>query len=305
MVFPLLLMTACHHPVVQKPDLSLKPAVECRVIQHHFGETCVPLKLRRIVALNPNSNLDPLIALGIKPIGYAAGVEGKEGLSSVSFDDVKGATNVGKADQPSLEKIVMLKPDLILAINRNSYQSLSAIAPTVAPVPSWLNDSTANEAFFKSNLRFVAKVVGEEAKAEEVISQYQKRIEEFRQRLGNQLEQIEVSVIYYTVGLVYTPAAKSGDASADVLIDTGLRYKRPTPGAPFSIETIEAYDTDILFIITFEREPLSFFSQHPLLSRLKAVKNNRVYLVSPKRWDTTGILGANQILDDLEKYLVK
>lgn len=274
-------------------------------IEHEFGKTCVPFNPQRIVALSPDTNLDPLIALGIKPVGYTADIyAGKEVLSGVSLEDVAGATNVGKPDQPSIEKILLLKPDLILSSRYNSqYQLLSAIAPTIV-VPSPNLEKPADEAFFKQNLRYVAKVLGEETRAEELLHQYEKRIEQLQQRLGNQLEQIEVSVIYYSNGLVYTPA-RNYDAMADVLIDTGVRYKRPAPGETFGIESIEKYDTDILFIINLDRKPLSFYSQHPLFSRLKAFKNNRAYLVPVERWDTRGISGANQILDNLFKYLLE
>ncbi|MCU0537451.1 MAG: iron-siderophore ABC transporter substrate-binding protein [Hydrococcus sp. Prado102] len=303
----LLLVTSCAKLSSEKNVTSIQqPGVttECRIIQHEFGETCVPLQPQRIIALSPDIALDPIIALGIVPVGYTSYYNGtgKEVLSSVSFDDVKGATSVGTSDQPSLEKIFMLKPDLILATKNDPYKLLSAIAPTVV-VPSPNLDKPANEAFFKENLRYIGKVLGEEAKAEEVLEQYHKRIEQLQQRLGNQLKQIEVSLIYYSDGYVYTPA-KNYDASADVLIDTGLRYKRPLLGANFSIESMKEYDTDVLFIINLNRKPLSFFSQHPIFSRLQAVKNNRTYLVNLERWDTRGILGANQILDDLFKYLL-
>jgi iron complex transport system substrate-binding protein len=301
----LLLITACSQSGSRSPHLPLTPASECRVIQHEFGETCVPLHPQRIVALHPAFTLDPSLALGIKPIGYTSDrVGGKEIIGSVSLDDVAGATNVGKPFEPSLEKILLLKPDLILTSHYSphpsQYQLLSAIAPTVQ-VPF---DSLANEALFKQTLRYVANVFGEKAKAEEILSQYQKRIEEFRQRLGNQLEQIEISVIYYNMGLVYTPMV-NGDASADVLRDTGLHYKLPHPGAPMSIESLDEYNADILFIISDEQRPPSFYKQHPLFSHLKAVKNNRAYPVSPDRWDTPSILGANRVLDDLFKYLLE
>lgn len=280
-----------------------QPPVECQVIQHEFGKTCVPLNPQRIVALSPDLTLDPLIALGIKPVGYTADkYRGKEVLLGVSLDDVAGATNVGKPDQPSVEKILMVKPDLILATKYHPHDLLSAIAPTVV-VPTPNLETPEDEAFFKLNLRYVAQVLGKEAKAEEVLNQYYKRIEQLQQRLGNQLKQIEVSVIYYASGLVYTPA-RNYDATADVLIDTGVRYKRPAPGANISIESIDEYNTDILFIINTERRPRSFYTQHPIFSRLKAFKNNHAYLVPLETWDTRGISGANKILDDLFKYLL-
>ncbi|MFQ4146618.1 ABC transporter substrate-binding protein [Chlorogloeopsis sp. ULAP02] len=137
MALSLLLITACYQPIIQKSDLSPKPSVECRIIQHKSGKTCVPLKSQRIIALEPESVLDPMLALGIKPIGYAAyNSKGGEYLPAISSDEITGATNVGSPYQPSLEKILMLKPDLILAADygnsREIYELLSAIAPTVS-----------------------------------------------------------------------------------------------------------------------------------------------------------------------------
>ncbi|MGF1567518.1 MAG: iron-siderophore ABC transporter substrate-binding protein [Nodosilinea sp.] len=289
---------------IQQPVL----ASECRMIQHEFGQTCVPFNPKRVVALDPFLNLDPLVALGIKPIGYTSdiGAEGAEIISSIPIDDLKGATNVGTSNQPSLEKVLLLKPDLILSTNNHPYQLLSAIAPTV-PVLSPNPDAPGNEAFFKENLRYVARVLGKETKAAEILSQYQKRIEKLQRHLGDQLKQLAVSLIYYGNGYVSKPD-RGHDAGVDVLIDTGLRYKLPPSSLPFSIETIEEYDADILFIVSFEldfeKRQLSFFLQNPIFSQLKAVKNGQAYLVARERWDTRGILGANQILDDLFKYLV-
>ncbi|WP_289501581.1 ABC transporter substrate-binding protein [Gloeocapsopsis sp. IPPAS B-1203] len=304
--FSFLFLTACSSPVIQNSHLSLNPSAECRVIQHELGETCIPLNPQRIIALDPNITLDPLIALGIKPIGYGSYNFGEEeSLFGVSLDDLAGATMVGHPNQASLEKILLLKPDLILTSQyNNQFQLLSAIAPTVlVPLPNL--EKPKDEAFFKENLRYVAKIFGEEAKAEEIINQYQQRIDELQQRLGNQLEQIEVSIIFHDgQGLVYTPA-RNYDATADVLVDLGIRYKLPPLGAPISIESFDEYNTDILFIMNAERRSLSYYTQHPLFSHLKAVKNNRLYLVPPERWDSRGILGANQILDDLFKYLLE
>jgi iron complex transport system substrate-binding protein len=287
-------------PAIQQSGTTSK----CRVIQHERGETCVPLNPQRIVVSDSNAALDPIVALGIKPVGFTSiDLQRPEVVRGLSLDDLQGAVNVGFADQPSLEKVLMLKPDLILASKTDPYPLLSEIAPTVfIPYPN--SDQPNDQAFFKQTLRYIAKIVDKEAKAEELINQYQKRIEDFQHRLGNQRQQIEVVVIYHSPGLIYTPA-RNYDATADVLTDTGLRYKLPTAGVPFSIESFDEYNTDVLFMISNERKPLSYYSQHPLFKHLKAVKTNRLYLVPPERWDTRGILGANQILDDLFQYLLQ
>ncbi|NJK48398.1 iron-siderophore ABC transporter substrate-binding protein [Candidatus Gracilibacteria bacterium] len=287
----------------------MNPSVECRVIQRKFGETCVPLKPQCIIALDPRITLDPLIALGIKPIGFASyNGNGKEVLLGISSDEVSGAKNVGNVDRPSLEKILMLKPDLILSIDYNdanqAYNLLSAIAPTVSvptethmPAIDW-----GNKAYFKENLRFIAKLLGQETKAEEVLDRYQKRIEELKKRLGNQLQQIEISVIFYGEGYIWTIA--KNDTISHILTDIGLRHKFVPYGEwNLSIETIDEYDTDVLFIIDVDERSPSFYFQNPMFSSLKAVKNNRAYVVSQENWRGFGISGANKILDDLFKYL--
>jgi iron complex transport system substrate-binding protein len=309
MTVSLLLIAACSQPGSQKPHLSLKPSVECRTIQHEFGETCVPLKPQRIVALSPETTLDPLIALGIQPVGftsYYSAEKGEEVLYGVSFDQISGADNVGNVYQPSLEKILKLKPDLILSCcDEHLYEPLSAIAPTVA-VPAPYN-APANKAYFKENLRYVARVIGEETKAEEVLNQYQEQIEQLKQRLGNQLQTIEIAVLFYRDADFWTLSGKNNELVTNVFNDIGLRYQFLPHGGrnvKLSIEAIGEFDADILFIADASGKAPSFYFQNPLIKNLEAVKKGRAYIVNQEAWDTQGISGANQVLDDLFKYLV-
>ncbi|MBW4642025.1 MAG: iron-siderophore ABC transporter substrate-binding protein [Goleter apudmare HA4340-LM2] len=297
-----LLVVGCHTTNKVAKVGTVQPSDNCRIIQHELGKTCIPVNLERVVVLDSNIALDPTIALGIKPVGVASFYGREKSFRGPSLDVVEEATNVGSTEQPSVEKVLMLKPDLILASKNQPYQLLSKIAPTI-PMPFPNFDQPSDEALFKQALRYVAKIFSKEAKAEELIDQYQKRIEDLQKCLGNQLQQIEASVIFYNTDLVYTPA-RNYDAIADVLIDLGLRPKLIPASTYLNIENIDQFDTDILFVISDQQKSLSFYQQHPLFSRLKAVKNNRLDLVPPERWDTRGILGANQILDDLFKYLV-
>jgi len=307
----LLLIAACYQPVIQKSRVSLNSTDDCQIIHHKFGKTCVPLEPQRIIALNPQITLDPLIALGIKPIGFASyNGKGKESLLGVTFDEVEGIKNVGDASQPSLEKILLLKPDLILTTDYSNeeqkYKLLSKIAPTV-PIPNE-NEMSAidyeNTPYFKENLRYVAKIIGQETKAEEVLNQYQKRVEELRNRLENQAMAMEVSIIFYGEGYIWT-ITKGIYPISYILDDIGISYKSVPHGEwNFSIETIDKYNTDIMFIIDVDGITSDFYFCHPIFSSLKAVKNNRAYVVSQENWRSVGISGANKILDDLEKYLV-
>jgi len=98
----------------------------CHWVEHAAGETCVPDNPQRVVNL---AELDFALSLDVKPIAsislYAANLYLR--------DEIDGIADVGDSDAPNLERIVELKPDLIIAVSyvEANYQLLSDIAPTV------------------------------------------------------------------------------------------------------------------------------------------------------------------------------
>jgi len=171
MVFSFLLITACYNPVNQKPDISPKQVAtaECKVVKHKFGETCIPIKPQRIISLEDAWILDPLLALGVKPVGTA--IMTKERFSrTLPADKVAGIEIIGNTAQPSVEKIIQLKPDLILSldfISAEQYNLLSEIAHTA------LIEFDKAKLSLKDNLRLVDQLVGEEEKVDNVLRDLQ------------------------------------------------------------------------------------------------------------------------------------
>ena len=307
MAFSFLLITACYSPFTQNTDIStrkLTTSSECRVIQHKLGETCIPVKPQRIITLEVSWILDPLLALGIKPVGTVSFYGGGRGyFPGLSTEEVAGIEIVGTPTGPNIEKILKLKPDLILSLDsgNNIYQQLSSIAPTV--VRAYDNIKLS----FKENFRAIAQLLGESEKAEKVLTQYKKRIETLQKLLGNRREEIEISVITYYTGSFSIPASYA--PFFQVFNDIGLRLKpvfiKQNEYVPFSIEAINEYDADILFIVNFDNKPSSYFFQNPLISSLKAAKNKRAYIVKADTWWSYGPLGMNKLLDELPQYLLE
>ncbi|MEM8832333.1 MAG: iron-siderophore ABC transporter substrate-binding protein [Cyanobacteria bacterium P01_G01_bin.19] len=305
----ILASTACNRGSDQKiniPSRESENTSECRAIQHRLGAACIPLEPERIIALDVPAILDPLLALDIKPVGTVSDLwGGGRYFPAVLPELVTGIESVGLEATPSLEKIAALKPDLILMPDHTdqSYQQLSAIAPTV------LIDVFRDKIPIKENFRYIAQLVGKEEKAEEVLDQYQKRVEDFRKQLGDQLQNMEISAIaHYSNEFWVTP---NNDSGFEVMKDIGLPIKpiflEQDEWATFSIEVIDRYDADILFIIEDADEDgsTSYLSQEPLILSLEAVKNGRAYIVSPKIWTFGGPIGMNLFLDDLAKYLLE
>jgi iron complex transport system substrate-binding protein len=272
----------------------------CRTVQHKLGQICVPLNPQRVVALSSVHLLDDLLTLGIKPIAVATQVEG--GLTyygGLSSEQVEGIESVGSVNQVSLEKILLLKPDLILGVDfahAQIYEQLSKISPTVIV--------GVETDFFKEKLRYIAEIFGKEEKATLVLNQYQNRIEKLRKNLGNQLQKIEVSFLLWDHNGFFP--ALAGHISNEIFTDIGIRYNfLPSFRGKLSLEEISMFDADFLFIANYSNQkPPTYNLKNSLFSSLEAVKNNRVYIVDYNAWGSCGPSGVSMILDDLYKYLV-
>lgn len=287
-----------------KASTNSQLPVATKLVKHALGETRIPVNPQRIIVLNDVSLLDPVLSLGVKPIGAMSYFPQYDFLfRGVTNEEASGIEIIGVGGQYSLEKILLLKPDLILMreFQRKNYQELSAIAPTVViDLPS-MNYS------FKENLRFIAQVLGKSEKAEEVIAKYYARVKQLQQLMGERLQKIEVSVInLFSDGIIGTYS--DNETYNQVLQDIGIKLipilaNQKEDTLVSSIEVLNKYDGDFLFVMSESKDAAKSFFKNPLLHTLKAAKNNQVYKVQQDRWWTFGFFGVNKILDDLFKYL--
>lgn len=308
----IVLLLACHRNisqnVIQGNNTSLisSPPVATKVVKHALGETRIPIKPQRIIVLNDIGLLDPVLSLGIKPIGTVSYFPQYDFLfRGVTNNEAAGIEIIGNGNQPNLERVLKLKPDLILMreYQKSLYKELSAIAPTVMVDLPGLNYS------FKENLRFIAQVLGESEKAEQVIAKYYERVKKLQNLIGERLKEIEVSVIYiFGENLISTYS--DNETYNQVFQDIGIRLipilaNQKEETVVSSIEVLNKYDADILFVMNDTQQLTKAFFKNPLFTTLKAAQNNQAYEVRVDRWWTYGFLGINKLLDDLFKYLVQ
>lgn len=253
---------------------SLKqPTEDCRVMQHMMGETCIPRNPQRVATLWMGTFRSAL-ALGIKPITTAWYVD--EPFPKHLQDEADGVENIGF--EPSLEKILLLKPDLILSTTRfqNIYKHLSDIAPTV------VLDNPAPPSPWQKHLKDVAKILDKEQESRQLINDYWQRIEKLKQVLGDRRRQIQVSVatVDQSYG-IYTYGKKHPTGA--VLNDIGLQRPPAQSGDFFtknniSSEHLSDIDGDVLFLSyrggAAAKEALDKLQQNPLWQELKVVQKN-------------------------------
>jgi iron complex transport system substrate-binding protein len=141
-------------------------------ITHARGTTTLDAPARRVVALEW-TYVENLLALGVQPIGVAD-IAGYNDWVSVPVALDPAARDVGTRQEPNLEQIAALKPDLIIApsfrVDAN-YAELNAIAPTVAFDPYPADEALTQYDEMLRTFRAIAQIVGREAEGEAILAQ--------------------------------------------------------------------------------------------------------------------------------------
>ncbi|MBF2058140.1 MAG: iron-siderophore ABC transporter substrate-binding protein [Cyanobacterium sp. T60_A2020_053] len=271
-----------------------------------MGETCVPKNPQRVATVF-HGTLGNALVLGVKPI--ASSVDDIQNpFPEYLQNQVGGIQPLGSQNEPNLERILMVKPDLILAWQniQTIYPLLAEISPTV--IVPWHGSSGWREQF-----EVVAKALGKEEEAEQAWKHYHQRVNELKVALGDQYKNKTVSVVFpYLPSGFFLNASNSFIGS--ILEDVGLeRPESQNIGTPTgsifinSLENLEMIDGDILFVATLkegEDESFEEILDSPLARNLKAVKSRQVYYVNTLTWIGSNLLAADAVIDDLYKYLV-
>jgi len=160
------------------------PSDDVRVIKHLMGETEIEGTPERIVALDWSAS-ENLLAMGIQPIAVAD-LEGMkkflkpEGLPPDVVD-------LGMMQEPNLERISELEPDLIFAekfSHSNLYDELESIAPTImydnAPP---LDGSPTHLESLEQNIMLVADAANRHDKGTEIVERLHAKYDEAAARI--------------------------------------------------------------------------------------------------------------------------
>ncbi|MBW7477551.1 iron-siderophore ABC transporter substrate-binding protein [Paenibacillus oenotherae] len=279
-----------------------------KTIKHEMGTAILQKVPERVVYLFQGMN-DIGAALEVKPVGAVESTDQKPWFQYLG--DRSGIENLGEEGQPNLEKIVSLKPDLIIGTkvrHEKIYAQLQAIAPTII---------TADLADWKSNLRIAGEALGKEEEAAKLLSDWDERVAKFKEEMGDKLSSTEVSVIRIQrdgsvkVYLAGFPGLFMKDIGLSVPESQRVEFN----GSGLDImskEHIPQFDADYIFDITAsslegqENIPQLYgeWTSHPLWSELNAVKAGRYYQVDPIMWNFgAGPIAAKSMLDDLFRLL--
>lgn len=304
-------------PSAAAPSAPAAPASgQCtagtKLFKHYYGETCVPEQPRRVIALQDQNVLLPLWELGFRDeiVGSVGALDpnGKPLYRRMQQFDTSRVAFIGRYGAPELEKVVALKPDLIVGeqygTKEDLYQRLSQIAPTVVI-------EQFSKPIRESSAQF-AKLVGKEAELAKLQGEYDARVLALRKALGDPSKVAVALMVANEKGL----SLEGGGAGVTVLRDVGLAVPKQhaqlmaeNKFETYSIERLPDFDGDVILIPTFQQdtyqETLRKFREHPLWQQMNAARKNQVSIIDGELLYGNAYQPLLNFLGLLEDRLVK
>lgn len=327
----ILLVVACKAssddvPIATGPSTS---TTDCRMVKHEMGETEICGQPQRVAVLSPHI-LDIALSLGVQPVAYAEDAI----LNLKKFDRpteqipylgryiTTQPINLGHRKNPSLELLAKVAPDLILSeawLSKGQYDLLSQIAPTVLFSDVGPND----QQHWQHDIEGIAKALGEEAKAQELLARYPEQIVAMRDQLAPVVTAHPRVLCISTNNLastIYLANAQEHTA-ANLLQRIGFEIVSPqnsslVPGGDsnISIEVLPQIETDLIFVMAWsddeqydpQEKVKRQWIKNALLQQMPASQSEHVFFVDYYLWGsvTRGPITDQLILEQLPKILL-
>ncbi|MEN9568591.1 MAG: hypothetical protein RLZZ69_3787 [Cyanobacteriota bacterium] len=330
-----LAIVSCQSPAKDnyKNTTSKSKMENCRTIEHQMGKTEVCGQPQRIVVFSPWL-LESLLALDVQPVGYAAHTEffqedytnPAKQIPYLGDRITQPIANVGSAFSPSIEAILKVKPDLIIATEYNDdvYDTLAQIAPTLIVK----NSLDAPE----QSLRTVAQAVDRGEQVEQLLTQTQQQITAARSAFAPLVATHPRVALLSASGLQEIQVENPSEPCSSLVKELGFQLVLPPEmnnddadlSVPISIETLpQLNDTDSILLLGYnlnnseELDSMDGFkgyqlanikqewSENAIAQSLDASKAERVYSAQGYLcMSLPGPIGTKLYLEELKQQLL-
>jgi len=245
---------------------------------------------KRIISLSP-ANTEILFALGLDEeiVGVTEFCNHPPGA--------KGKEKIGGYSNPNLEKIVSLKPDLILADYGNPIKGIKQIE-SLGYTLVGLNPKTIEDIL--RNLKLVGKITGKTKEASELISNMKERLNSVEEKVRS-LDKDEKARVLYVIW--YKPLWTAGSGTfIDELIKKagGINIASELSGyKQMSLEKVIEKNPQVIVVGESKDQPnlVKTVKEETTLSGTDAFRNNRIYTIDTDIVSRSG----PRIVDALEQ----
>ena len=255
---------------------------------------------KKVVCLSLMS-AEILTILGEKPLGFAKTNSGT--MPYYLKDNLKNVKDVGTLATPSVERMLELKPDLILVDRIYQYQSEVGKFEKIAPVINFRPDNYKDA---MDQLKAFGKLFNKEKEADNFINDFYENVKLVKEKVKK--HPTSVLSFFVTQNKIWTWTDKSFLAS--ILSEINMEYAYSGAGGKdysdfveMSAEKILEIDPDQLII--FEdpgKDIIAYMNKNPIWKNLKAVKNKNVIVVDRDIWSRSrGPIAAKVIVENVGK----
>ncbi|GIP15499.1 iron(3+)-hydroxamate-binding protein YxeB [Paenibacillus montaniterrae] len=276
------------------PPAETEQEVLTQKYESVMGEIEIPVEPKRIVA---TQYVGHLLTLGVKPVGA-----GTASLNQYFLQDhIDGIVDIGD-DSVALEKIIELKPDLIIRPSDKNYDQFSKIAPTI--VIPW------GQMDLYTELREFGRFLGKENEAEQAIEEYESKIAEAKEKLNGVVKEGETVGVYEIWAKNFWAVGESFGRGTRNLY-SGLGFEPPAKlkehvanggaGLDMSLEALPEMAADYMFVTVYGAdggdERAEEIMSSSLWTSLPAYKNNRIFVLDINQFSAGDLISLSKQLD--------
>lgn len=313
LLIAILLLGGCNGQ--QSPPQS---SSHCPMINHENGSTPICDSPEKVVALSPYV-LDLLLSLDIQPDGFSAAYpfagrvfdNPQTQIPYIGNNVTSQPLNTGDRHNPSLETLVMIKPDVIIAEHwqgDNKYAIFNQISPTIL-----INEEKGG---WRRDLMTIAKVFDQERKAKEIIKIRDDNIDSARQQLASMVANHPRILLLSSGGIAegFYDYGQSPSIYSRILTNLGFEIVEVDnfingEGGIISLEALAEINADMIIVLAWNNENRQDTHQwkvieaqwknNPILSNLDTFQQGKVYFLDAYLTMVRGAMAEDIIIQEI------
>ena len=261
-------LSACNNASVKNTtQASLKAKFPVKVTDDTGKTVRLSKKPSRIVSMSPG-NTEILFAIGLD----------KEIVGVTSFDDypekAKSKAKIGGFSTPNVEKIISLKPDLVVATG--GIQTPIRKRLSEAKLEIYTSDAKTVNGVLTDILK-LGNLTGKKVQAKKLVNKLRERIKAVKKRLPKSRKK----VFFEIYGQPLTTAAKGTFVNDLIRLAGGINVagKQNQAYPQYSLEQLINDNPDVYFVGSGSMSKPEEINKRFGWNILKAVKNKKVYVV--------------------------
>ncbi len=289
-----------------------------KTMTFYNGEMELPTDFDNFVVMD-FSLVDSFTALGVAP-QYGSTAEPADSRYYQYFErvyegfDLSQITFVSTKSDTYMEELLSYAPDFIV-IPESSEKELGkyeAIAPTY--VFPEITEVPEGSATWKEEFKFIGEFIGQSEKADEMLADYDKLVEDSRATVADEIEGKTALVVQlnekgFKIRMPETQASVYADMGFLVpegLDDSFASTSVSNEDGSFPVETIVNFNPDYILIHNQSEENYNALVGTPIWENINAVKDGRIYETAQSAWNHLNGYQANTCrINDLVYFIME